>query len=183
MKSNLKNLSTIFVLFIFSIFGSKLFANDVIVDAEVVEIKEKGNLIYASGNVRVLDGSSIKIIGNEATYNKLNQEIEIIGNVNFFDNLKKFKSRSDKIIFERDKGFLSTFGNVKIEDQLNNYEITSEKIIYDKKNGILKSFDETQIYYNNKYNIVSSDISFNNNRKIFSSTKNTSIQDEFNNKF
>ena len=85
-----------------------------------IDIKEKGfYLIYASGNVRVMDGSSIKInLLNEATYNKLNQELEIIGNVNFFDNLKKFKLSGIKIIFERDKNFLSTFGNVKIEDQI-----------------------------------------------------------------
>ena len=59
------------------------------VDAEVVDIRESGNLIVGKGSVNIVDGN-LSINGDNVRYNRLSQVVEIDGNVIFFDK-KKFK--------------------------------------------------------------------------------------------
>ena len=136
-------------------------ADDVVINAEVVDIKERGNLITASGSVTITDGKNITIEGKEAKYNKLNQLIQIEGNVVFLDRSKNFKVSSKKIIFDRKKNIISSF-----ED--------TEASLLDKSNinTILKitgknsSFDKNKEILEINKNIVLED--FINNYKIFS---------------
>ena len=60
-----------------------LYADDVIIDAQEVDIKEKGNLIVASGSVIISDGNYIDISGEKVKYNKVTQIVEVEGNVIF----------------------------------------------------------------------------------------------------
>ena len=75
------------ITFIFILFLSykQSLADDVVINAEVVDIKEKGNLIIATGSVNITDGKNISIEGKEAKYDKLNQSIQIEGNVIFLE--------------------------------------------------------------------------------------------------
>ena len=86
MKNNffktIKFLTTI--IFVFFIFN-KLFAEDVIINADKVDIKDKGNLIIASGSVNIKDGKTININGEKVIYDKNKQIVEIEGNVLFND--------------------------------------------------------------------------------------------------
>ena len=54
-----------------------LYADDVIIDAQEVDIKEKGNLIVASGSVIISDGNHIDISGEKVKYNKVTQIVEV----------------------------------------------------------------------------------------------------------
>ena len=70
---NKKIISLLLVLFFSFVLNvyNKSSANDILIDAETVDIKEKGNLILASGDVNITEGTNIKIKGNNAKYNKL----------------------------------------------------------------------------------------------------------------
>ena len=54
------------IIFFFALSSSNLIANDVLIDAEVVDIQENGNLIIATGSVNIVDNDLIKITGEEA---------------------------------------------------------------------------------------------------------------------
>ena len=105
----MKNNNKIFQKFIFCfaiiiIIANKSLANDVVINAETVDIKEKGNLITATGQVNILEGNNVTINGDKAEYEKLNEIVKIEGNVVFLNNEKNFKILSDKVIFDRKKG-------------------------------------------------------------------------------
>ena len=172
---------------IFLFFVNKLFANDVLIDAEQVDIKDKGNFIIASGLVKIVDGK-IEVTGKEAKYNKLSQIIEIYGNVNFFDRDKNYRAKGDQIIFDKNKNIISIFGNTSLKQfETNNidniFEINSEKIIYNKTNEVIKSFDKTNINYKNDFFIISKNITYNKIENNFYSNEFTKINDKFKNKF
>ena len=77
MKNRTIYFKTIIFIFILFISFNNSLADDVVINAEVVDIKEKGNLITASGSVIINDGKNITIEGKEAKYNKLN--VAVIG--------------------------------------------------------------------------------------------------------
>ena len=172
---------------IFFFFINKLLANDALINAEQVDIKDKGNFIIASGSVKIVDGN-IEVTGKEAKYNKLSQIIEIYGNVNFFDRDKNYRAKGNQIIFDRNKNIISIFGNTSLKQfETNNidniFEINSEKIIYDKTNEVIKSFDKTNINYKNDFFIISKNITYNKIENNFYSNEFTKINDKFKNKF
>ena len=172
---------------IFFFFINKLLANDALINAEQVDIKDKGNLIIASGSVKIVDGN-IEVTGKEAKYNKLSQIIEIYGNVNFFDRDKNYRAKGNQIIFDRNKNIISIFGNTSLKQfETNNidniFEINSEKIIYDKTSEVIKSFDKTNINYKNDFFIISKNITYNKIENNFYSNEFTKINDKFKNKF
>ena len=135
-----KIITFIFILFISFDQSS---ADDVIINAEVVDIKEKGNLIIASGSVSITDGKNITIEGKEAKYNKLNQSIQIEGNVIFLDRNKNYKVSSKKIIFDRKNNIISSFENTEAslldKSNINTIlKITGKKSSFDKNKEILE---------------------------------------------
>ena len=85
MKNNLNIISIIFFISLFLLNLNKSLANEVVINASEVDIQEKGNLILAYGSVSIADGNNIEIKGEKAKYNKLDQIIEIIGDVIFLD--------------------------------------------------------------------------------------------------
>ena len=111
MKNKFSIIKILIFLIIFYNNSSLLLADDILIDAETVDIKEKGNLITASGAVSINDADFVKITGNLAEYNRIKQTVEINGDVIFLDKEKNYKVLSDKIIFKRNQNVISSFGN------------------------------------------------------------------------
>ncbi len=184
MKNSLFYKLIIFIFIFFLIFQKNGFATEEIsIDAEIVDIQEKGNLIIATGSVTMNDGSDIKITGDKANYNRSSQIIEINGNVILIDKNKNYEAKSDKLIFNRNNQTLEIFNNIKLKDFYNNYEINSQKIIYKTTIGEITSIGETQIYYNNKFTILTRDVFFNKNSRVFFTENKTKIKDDLENEF
>ena len=174
---------TFFLFFHFNF----LSANDVLINAEVVDIKDKGNLVIATRSVNINDGNNIEITGEEAKYNKINQTIEIIGNVIFFDKEKNYKAMGDKFVFNRNKKTLSSIGNTifNLYDDKNkdiNFEIKSENSFFDQKKNYLELKDGVFLKDLNKnYEINSNKIIYFNTKELFKSYGDTKIN--YNNQF
>ena len=143
MKNKFNKYFVLSFFFIFFLYFNKLLANDIIIDAEEVDIKEKGNLIIASGNVNIVDGNNIVVKADKTTYNKKNQNLEITGNVIFIDTIKNYKATSDKIIFNRYRNIISSFGNTEINlfDKNNiktDFKIRSNNSIFNRNKDIIE---------------------------------------------
>ena len=112
-KTNIRK-NIFFYFFGIFFYFNFLIADEVVINADVLEIKDKGDLILATGFVSINDGYTIEINGDKAKYNKKKNQIEILGNVNVFDKERNFKAKSDRVFFDRDKKIISTFNNTEI---------------------------------------------------------------------
>ena len=182
MKNNffktIKFLTTI--IFVFFIFN-KLFAEDVIINADKVDIKDKGNLIIASGSVNIKDGKTININGEKVIYDKNKQIVEIEGNVLFNDNTNHYNASSDKIVFKRNENIIFSYGNTEFNffdsDNLNeNLRVNGKNSFFDKKNKILEIKDKVILNdFLNNFIVYSEKIVYDLNQEIIKSFEETKI--------
>ena len=187
MKNKFNISSVLKIFFIFLINFNQLLADDILIDAIEVDIKEKGNLIKAVGDVNITDHDNISINGNEAIYNKLTQIIEINGNVNFIDKSRSYKGKSDNIIFDRKNNIISTSKNTLINLLDNNnentiFQLTGSYSSFNQKNKNLE-VKENVILSDllNNYKIYSNNIVYSNSEGIIKSLGDTKI--DYNNEF
>ena len=181
MKNKFKKLSKIiFVLFILINFN-KILADDILINAETVDIKESGNLILASGSVNITDGISLNIVGDKAKYNKDDQILEIIGNVYFKDVIKNYEAKSNKIILDRKKNIISTFEdtNVYLYNNIDNkleLQVTGKDSTYDNTKEVLEINKNVLLKdLVNKYEIKSEKIIYLKSKEIITSIDETLI--------
>ena len=182
MKNKYSIFKIIIFVYIFFINITYSIANDLIIDAEVVDIKDKGNVIAATGSIKISDGQKLEINGKEAIYNKINQFLEVEGEVVFFDKIKNFKAFSDKIVFDRNKNIVSSFGNTIIrqldknniktifEIKGNNSLLNIEKELFEINNNVIfKDFD-------NSFLILSEEIIYDRANQFIKSLGKTNIE-------
>tara|TARA_B100000674_G_scaffold486016_1_gene493771 strand:- start:2549 stop:5128 length:2580 start_codon:yes stop_codon:yes gene_type:complete len=187
MKNNFDIVKFLIFFLLVCLNYNKLFAADLVVDAEVVDIKESGNLIVGKGAVSIVDGENISIKGNNAKYNRLNQIVEISGNVIFFDTEKNSQVKSNKIIFDRNNDLISSYGNtiVNILDKENKnvkFKVSGENAIIDRGTKILELTDSVILEdLINEYKIFSEKIIYNQLEEVFQSFNKTKInfQDKY----
>ena len=166
------------LLFLFSL--NRVLAKDLVIDAEVLDIKEKGEIIKASGSISIKDGNKIQITGNEATYDKINNIVEITGNVFFYDKIRNYQAASNKIIFNRDINLISSFGKTKITFLNENLDtildVNGKNSFFDQNKKILEIKENVSMNdYQNNTIIYSEHIVYNNQEEIIKSLGNTKI--------
>ena len=66
------------LLFIFNLSFFNAFSNDVLIDADEVNINQKGNVIEAIGSVNIKDKDNIQIKGQNAKYDKIVTYVKIL---------------------------------------------------------------------------------------------------------
>ena len=182
------NISYFFILVsLLVLYSTKLSAADLVVDAEVVDIKESGNLIVGKGSVNIVDGNNISIKGDNVRYNRLSQVVEIDGNVIFFDTEKNSKVTSNKIIFDRNQNTISSFGktSVNIFDNSNKnieFKVSGENAIINRNTKTLEITDNVILNdMINEYKILSDKIIYNQIEEVFKSFNKTEI--DYQNKY
>ncbi len=181
MKNNYLIQILIKILFLLYLSCYTAIANDVVIDAKEVNILEKGNIIEAVGSVIIKDNNDIKITGDNAKYNKLEQVLEINGNVKYIDTLKNINLKSNKILFYRDLKKIYSFDNTEINLFDENYDqvilnakaknsfIDQNKLIFElNENVIIKD-------YLNEYEVFSEKILYNQLLGRIISTSETKI--------
>ena len=182
------NISYFFILVsLLVLYSTKLSAADLVVDAEVVDIKESGNLIVGKGSVNIVDGNNISIKGDNVRYNRLSQVVEIDGNVIFFDTEKNSKVTSNKIIFDRNQNTISSFGktSVNIFDNSNKnieFKVSGENAIINRNTKTLEITDNVILNdMINEYKILSDKIIYNQIEEVFKSFNKKEI--DYQNKY
>ncbi len=96
---------------------------------------------------------------------------------------KKLKIIGEKFIYDKLNSELIIFDNVEYIDEEKDIIIKSQKMIYNESNNKVFTQNETFLDLENKYDIKSSNISFDRNLNIISSNEITEINDKIDNKF
>ena len=150
------------------ILSSKSLAEELIVDANQVQLNKENKVVYAEGNVQISDNKRNIIFTEKAEYNKLNdlvrsfgetdiitsQKFRIQGEDIFFDNKKQViysnansvitdidgnKIYTDMFNYLTEKNMFFSQGNIKVVDKRNNEYLFSEIYVDEKKRKIVGS--------------------------------------------
>ena len=186
MKNKLHNRTILITLFFVLTQIGNLFANDILIDAKIIDVQDKGNSIAASGSVNIRDGDRILIKGDKAKYNKVNQKVEIVGNVSFFDKEKNYEVRSNKITFDRINKKIFTYKNTEANifdvNGILNFKIKGEDSFFDQNNNILEINKNVRLIDKlSKYEILSEKIIYSQIKEEIKSLYDTQIN--YNNEF
>ena len=194
------------LLFFQKVYSSEQFNFDV----TEIEILKEGNLIKGLKGGTVSTNNGIIIKAEEFIYDKVLNELEAIGNVNIIDKNKNYKIFSDKTIYKKNDELIISEGaskaeleniiikgeifeyyklknifnakkNVIIFDKINEVEILSEDITYNQNKKTFFSKGPTESKIQSKYNLDSSDVVFLRNEMVIKSSEETNLYDDKNN--
>ena len=114
-------------------------------------------------------------------------EIEILKEGNFFRGLKRGNATTidgnltitaDTFEYDKTKSILTAQGDVVLKDKIKNYLIKSNYITYFKADEKIFSKDNTKIFFENRYEVFSSDIELDKTTNIISTNNKTKIFDD-----
>jgi LPS-assembly protein len=114
-------------------------------------------------------------------------EIEILKEGNFFRGLKRGNATTidgnltitaDTFEYDKIKSILTAQGDVVLKDKIKNYLIKSNYITYFKADEKIFSKDNTKIFFENRYEVLSSDIELDKITNIISTNNKTKIFDD-----
>ena len=106
------------------------------------------------------------IVGEGKAEAKIKEEIEIY---------------ADKITYNKNSETVLAEGKVLVLDLVNEIEINSNKIIYYKNENLITSFDKTFFYIKEKYQVTSSNVTFNIAADTIYSNNKSFLIDDINN--
>ncbi len=171
-----------YIFFIFVLFEKSTFSNEININSSNIKVLEEGNIISALNVKADIPSKKIEIEGDKSIYDKKNNQLTIINNVKFFDNLKNIYLEGKKVIYNQSTDLIQTFGEtfIRIEDK---YYIYSKDLFYNRK--LQKIFtDKETIIKDKKQNVfnLENNFVFDINNEIISSDK-TNIIDNSNNEY
>ena len=182
MKNKIKIIFKLLFLFSLSCFNA--LSNDVLIDADEVNINQKGNVIEAVGSVNIKDKDNIQIKGEKAKYDKIEQILEINGNVLFIDKSKNIEIKSEKILFYREQKKIFSFDNTEINlfDKANdeiNFKVNANKLFVDQ-NKLVFELSNNVILNDllNNFEIFAEKIIYDKSKELVKSSGDTKINYE-----
>ena len=112
----MKNNFIIIIFLILQLFNFTYLNSDELIKLESskIELIDKGNIIKSSDGVKVEYSDELTIIGNNSTYDKLKNKIEISGNVFVEDHLKDIKIKTSEIQYDIEKELLTILFKTEI---------------------------------------------------------------------
>ena len=149
----------IITLITFLILLENAFSKEINFQSSNIKILEEGNIINSINSEVDIPEDDVKIMGDEAYYNKFTQKLIIKKNVIYKDNIQNIIIESDEIIYNIKEEKIYSYGNSKVFLE-NKYEIISTDIIFDKINKEIFAKNETTVY-DDKNNILSFQDNFN----------------------
>ena len=153
MKNNQNYLALTVSFILVFFFSTKIFGDEIKLNASKIETYENNKLIKAFNDVRIEDQSGIIIESEELIYDKKKSIINAKGKVKIIDTVQNYKIETNEVIYEISLETLTTVGKTSIFTNTE-HEILSSDIIYNKNKGIINSDKKTTIKdtYNNIIN-------------------------------
>ena len=130
----------------------------------------EGNVFFVDqeNNYRAKSNKMIFLRDKNLIYTYQNTEINLL-NQNNSEVVYDIKSKNS--LYDASKEILEITDDVILENYLNKFKLFSNKILFNKNKNITTSTGKTKIEYNNEYIILTEDISFDNNERVFYSQK------------
>ena len=171
-----------YIFFVFVLFEKSTFSDEIKINSSNIKVIDQGNIITALNIKADIPNKKIEIEGDKSIYDKKNNQLTIINNVKFFDNLKNIYLEGEKVIYNQLTDLVQTFGKtfIRIEDK---YYVYSNDLFYDRKLQKIYTDKET-IIKDKKQNVfnLEDNFVFNINNEIITSDK-TNIIDNNNNEY
>ena len=144
---NKKNL--LLILLIVLLYPFNTFSNDIEFEADEMDVKDDGKIIYAYNSNTIIKSENIIIKSNQVKYDKKNDLVIFTDDVDFKDVEKNLIIFGDKIIYKRKENIVYSLGQTKFKVK-NKYNISSNDVYFDRNNNIIYSDEETIIKDNEK---------------------------------
>ena len=166
---NKKNL--LLILLIVLLYPFNTFSNDIEFEADEMDVKDDGKIIYAYNSNTIIKSENITIKSNQVKYDKKNDLVIFTDDVDFKDVKKNLIIFGDKIIYKKKENIVYSLGQTKFKVK-NKYNISSNDVYFDRNNNIIYSDEETIIKDNEK-NIykLKDKFNFDLNREIIKAKK------------
>ena len=159
---------------------TKILGNTLEFESDNLIILENGNLIKASEGKVIDKKANIEIEGKNSIYNKVLDEVTVIGDVKFFDKIENIYIESEKAIYSKKFNIVKTFGDtyIRVEDE---YQIYSSDLTYDKGLMVIRSKKDTTVrdLLNNTYNFEEG-FKFETDKEQITSKKTNAIDEQNN---
>ena len=139
----------LYILFCTLGFNFNLLADQIFFDSSNLEIKEKGNMIFATKGLAKIPSKNIEVEGDKLIYNKLISELSIFDNVKYFDKKKNIYIESNELIFNQINNTIYSNGKtyIKVEDT---YEVDTTNVLYDRNSMKISSNQDSTVNDNFK---------------------------------
>ena len=145
-------------IIIFFLNCSKIIAEEVIFNAEKINIEDNGNKINAINSETTIEENNIKINSKRVNYNKKTNIIIFTDKVYFHDKNENLIIESDKIKYNRKSEIINSYGPTKFilknKFLLNSSDIFFERIpqiIYGDGNSVLEDSEKNIFKLNDKF--------------------------------
>ena len=174
----IKNL--LFILFLYNILITNVYAQEISFQAIEMDIKEDGNLIIAFNSETDIPSENLKIYSDKVQYNKKTDIIIFTKNVVINDLENDVKINSNRVIYEKKKNLIFSKGRTKfnIEDI---YKINSENVYYDRSLEKIYSESKTDIKdIDNNYYELNKRFSLDVKKEVLKSKKSIIIDNKKN---
>ncbi len=125
-------------IFFLSTLSSKLNADTIFFDSKNIKIEDDGNMIYATKGKATIPADNVQIEGDKFIYNKINSELIVFDDVNYFDNTNNIYIKTQKLIYNQIQNIVLTKNDtyIQIEDT---YEINSSDVLYQRNTNKISS--------------------------------------------
>ena len=145
-------------IIIFFLNCSKIIAEEVIFNAEKLNIEDNGNKINAINSETTIEKNNIKINSKRVNYNKKTNIIIFTDKVYFHDKNENLIIESDKIKYDRKSEIINSYGPTKFilknKFLLNSSDIFFDRIpqiIYGDGNSVLEDSEKNIFKLNDKF--------------------------------
>ena len=148
----------LYISIIIFLLGKNVVSDEINIDSSKIEILEDGNIISAINVKANIPSKKIEIEGDSSIYDKKKNQLTIIKNVKFIDNLKNIYLESEKAVYNQSTDILQTYGKtfIRFEDK---YYVYSSDLFYQRKLQKISSDKET-IIKDKKQNVFNLEDSF-----------------------
>ena len=159
MKNKHNFLILIFLIFLISV--ENINANDFFFESKEIEIKDNGNLVIGKGDVKIISGkNNLLIYSDKSEYNKINNKINLFGNVEIIDQTRNLIIKGNEFIYYKNLKKIVSIGKTFINTK-NGYLIRSSDIHYLGLDNEIKSNQSTLITDSYDNNAITKDFVFN----------------------
>tara|TARA_A100000164_G_C21940527_1_gene790454 strand:- start:205 stop:2592 length:2388 start_codon:yes stop_codon:yes gene_type:complete len=163
------------ILLLFIIFFNKANSDNLEFLTKDIEILDKGNLIQAENDIKIIDKiDKIEITAEKFKYDKKKLLLTLTNNIEFTDNINQLKLNAEKMFFDRKKNIISTVGSSSALLE-NNYIIDSKNLFFDRNKNEFYSSYKTKIKDNFGNIIILNKFKLYNSNKILKGSDATYI--------
>ena len=155
---------------------------EITINSSELDIAEGGKILSGKNGFDAMSGENFIISGKDFLYDKNLNKFSASDNVSLNDIKKDIKINAEKLIYFKKEEKIIFEDNVVLIDNKKNILINAEKLIYFKNDEKVIFENKSNIYYKNKFEILTSNLVYLKDKKEIISDYNSIFTDKSGNK-